>query len=193
MTLRRVLSLMLCGGLAACAAVTPPGPKTAAPVAATVEWIHPLIDGYGGVHPNAELPIRPEPDIDYKIFVDVVHVNPDHGQLADSLDRLARLVNLMAYAGVPPEHVHIAALLDGGAGLLALTDEAYRKRFKVGNPNLALLHLLKTHGVMLMLCSQAMAEANLSQSDFSPDATVTLSALTDPVVFGQRGYSYVQL
>jgi intracellular sulfur oxidation DsrE/DsrF family protein len=157
------------------------------------EWVYPVISGYGGVHPGPNLPIRPEPGIEYKIIVDVVHPNPDPAKLSNSLDRLARLVNLMAYAEVPPEHVHIVAVLDEGAGLLALTNESYRKRFKVDNPNLALLHQLKLHGVELLICSQAMAGNKLVEHDFISDATVTLSALSDFVVFGQRGYSYMQL
>jgi intracellular sulfur oxidation DsrE/DsrF family protein len=157
------------------------------------EWVYPVISGYGGVHPGANLPIRPEPGIEYKIIVDVVHPNPDAAKLSNSLDRLARLVNLMSYAGVAPEHVHIVAVLDEGAGLLALTNESYRSRFKVDNPNLALLHQLKLHGVELMICSQAMAGNKLVERDFTSDATVTLSALTDFLVFGQRGYSYMQL
>jgi intracellular sulfur oxidation DsrE/DsrF family protein len=157
------------------------------------EWVYPVISGYGGVHPGANLPIRPETGIEYKIIVDVLHPNPDPAKLSNSLDRLARLVNLMSYAGVPPEQVHIVAVLDEGAGLLALTNESYRSRFKVDNPNLALLHLLKIHGVELLICSQAMAGNKLVERDFTADATVTLSALSDFVVFGQRGYSYMQL
>jgi intracellular sulfur oxidation DsrE/DsrF family protein len=159
----------------------------------STEWVYPVISGYGGVHPGPNLPIHPEPGTEYKIIVDVVHPNPDPAKLSNSLDRLARLVNLMGYAGVPAEHVHVVAVLDEGAGLLALTNESYRSRFKVDNPNLALLHQLKLHGVELMICSQAMASNKLVERDFTADATVTLSALSDFVVFGQRGYSYMQL
>jgi intracellular sulfur oxidation DsrE/DsrF family protein len=159
----------------------------------STEWVYPVISGYGGVHPGPNLPIRPEPGTEYKTIVDVVHPNSDPAKLSDSLDRLARLVNLMSYTGVPPEHVHIAAVLNEGAGLLALTNDVYRSRFKVDNPNLALLHQLKLHGVELMICSQAMASNKLVERDFTSDATVTLSALSDFVVFGQRGYSYMQL
>jgi intracellular sulfur oxidation DsrE/DsrF family protein len=159
----------------------------------STEWLYPVISGYGGVHPGANLPIRPEPGIEYKIIVDVVHTNPDPAKFSSSLDRLARLVNLMGYAGIPAEHVHMVAVLDEAAGLLALTNESYRNRFKVDNPNLALLHQLKIHGVELMICSQAMAGNKLVERDFTSDATVTLSALSDFVVFGQRGYSYMQL
>jgi len=38
-----------------------------------------------------------------------------------------------------------------------------------------------------------MAEMNLHDSDLGPDITVSLSALSDFVVYGQQGYSYMQL
>ena len=156
-------------------------------------WVYPVIHGYGGVHPRSDLPSKLSADIDYKIIVDVVHGDPNPSQVLGSLARLARLVNLMAYAGIPRAHVHIAAVIEDMAGFSALTDDAYRTRFKVYNPNLVLLHELKSAGVELMVCGQALAENNWSDGDVTPDVTVTLSALTDFVVYEQRGYSFMQL
>jgi len=160
---------------------------------ATTTWLYPAVEGYGGVHPRPNVPIRPDPAAQYKIVVDVVHTSAGPAKIANSLIRLARLVNLMAYSAVPHDHIHIVAVLDERAGLLALTNAAYRQRFKVDNPNLVLLHRLKAAGVDLLVCSQAMAEAGLADSAIAPDVTVTLSALTDFVVFGERGYSYLRL
>ncbi len=156
-------------------------------------WVYPAIPGYGGVRPRPDLPSHLSSGTDYKILVDVIHGNSEHTQVMDSLVRLARLVNLMAYAGIPRDHVDIAAVLEDMAGYAVLTNEAYRKQFNVDNPNLALLHELKSSGVELMVCAQALAENRWPDSDVSPDVTVTLSALTDFVVYGQRGYSYLQL
>jgi intracellular sulfur oxidation DsrE/DsrF family protein len=80
-----------------------------------------------------------------------------------------------------------------GQGLLALTNATYRTRFKVDNPNLALLHQLKVSGVQLLVCSQAMTEAGFAEDAMTPDVTISLSALTDFAVFGQQGYSYMRL
>ena len=156
-------------------------------------WTYPVIQGYGGVRPRPDLPSNLSPGVDYKVIVDVLHGDQNHAQVLNSLVRLARLVNLMAYAGIPRDHVHISAVLEDMAGYSVLTNDAYRKLFNVDNPNLALLHQLKSAGVDLMVCAQALAENNWSDSDVSPDVTVTLSALTDFVVYGQRGYSYMQL
>lgn len=156
-------------------------------------WIYPVIPKFGAVHPRPDAAVQPDPNVDYKVFVDVVSTGDDHTKPMESLERLARLVNLMGFAKVPPEHVHIVALLDKMAGIAALTNGQYRKNFKVDNPNLDILHALKKAGVTLMVCSQALAGRGLKDSDVDPSVTVTLSGLTDPVVYGQRGYTFMQL
>lgn len=172
------------------AAATP-----AAKAAPAVTWVYPLVPKFGGVHPRPDVDMQLDPKADYKVFVDVVSADPGSDQPYHSLQRLARLVNLMGYAKMPPSHVHIVALLDREAGLAALTDDAYRRHDKKspGNPNLPLLHALQKAGVKLMVCSQAMAGMGLQDSDIDPSVTITLSGLTDPVIYGQRGYTFMQL
>ena len=157
------------------------------------EWVYPVIKGVGGVHPRPDLPVRPDPKVDYHIFVNIVSKQRDPSGRYGSLIRLARLVNLMAYAKVPPDHVHIVALFDSQAGYAALTDKFFRKSFHADNPNLAIVHALKQAGVQLLVCSQALAENNLPDNAVDPDVTITLSALSDMVVYGQKGYIYMQL
>jgi len=168
-------------------------PKAESTPAKAPEWVYPLIPGFGGVHPRPDLPVRPDPSVNYKIFVDVVSHNRDPAGRFEGLQRLARLVNLMAYAKVPPQHVHIVALLDGASAMAAVSNDFYRKNFKGDNPNLALVQALKKAGVALLVCGQGLAENGMPDSVVSPDATVTLSALTDVVIYGQRGYIYMQL
>jgi intracellular sulfur oxidation DsrE/DsrF family protein len=156
-------------------------------------WVYPAIAGHGGVHPSETLPFRPVPSQEYRIIIDVASASDDPAKVANSLERLARLVNLLAYAGVPPANTHLVAVLDERAGLLALSNAVYRTRFKVDNPNLGLLHQLKVSGVQLLVCSQALAEAAYSDDAVTPDVTISLSALTDFAIFGQQGFSYMRL
>ena len=160
---------------------------------AETTWIYPVIAKFGAVHPRADAAVQPDPNVDYKIFVDVVSGEDDHTRPLASLDRLARLVNLMAFAKVPPSHVHIVALLDEKAGTAALSNATYRQRYHMDNPNVTVLQALKQAGVQLLVCSQALAGQGLPDSAVDPSITVTLSALTDPVVYGQRGYTYMRL
>lgn len=156
-------------------------------------WIYPVIAKFGGVHPRADAAVRPDPKVNYKIFVDVISDERNPAGQYEALIRLARLVNLMAYAKVPPEHVHIVALLDGMTGWAAATDAIYQQQYKANNPNLPIVHALKKAGVRLLVCSQALAEHDLPDSAVDPDVTISLSALTDPVVYGQKGYIYMRL
>ena len=84
--------------------------------------------------------MQPDPQADYKVIVDVVHGNDDPSKISHALQRLARTVNVLGSAGVPPDHVHIVAVLDGKAAFAAGSNALYRKHFKVDNPNLAILH-----------------------------------------------------
>ena len=169
------------------------GRPAAAASAPEVTWVYPVIKEFGEVHPRPDAAVQPDPAADYKVIVDVVRGNKDHHAVLGSLQRLARTVNLMGLAGVPPSHVHIVAVLEGEAAYAAASNARYRKVFKTDNPNLPILHALKQAGVQLLVCAQALAEMNLHDSDVGPDISVSLSALSDFVVYGQRGYSYMQL
>ena len=166
---------------------------TSATKPAPADWIYPVIPKFGGVHPRADLPEQPDPTAHYKVFVDVVSGSKNRAEVLGSLERLARLVNLMGYAKVPASHIQIVALVERGATPAVFGNAAYHQRFDMDNPNLAILHALKKAGVHLMVCSQALAGMGLADNEVSPDVTVTLSALTDAVVYGQRGYTYMQL
>lgn len=162
--------------------------------ASSMTWVHPVIADYGRVYPRPDAAVQPDPTVDYKVFVQVTGDQKHPREALPALDRLARLVNLMALSKVPSSHVHIVALLDGEAALAAATDTTYKQLTKVAkNPNLPLVHALKQAGVQMLVCGQAMAEHNLPDSAVVPDVTVTLSALTDFVVYGQKGYSFIPL
>ncbi|MEO9078707.1 MAG: hypothetical protein ABI268_05285, partial [Rhodanobacter sp.] len=84
---------------------------TATATTPTTTWVYPVIKGYGKVHPRADAAVQPDPNAEYKVIVDVVTGNKDRGAVLGSLQRLARIVNLMGFAKVPPSQVHIVAVL----------------------------------------------------------------------------------
>jgi intracellular sulfur oxidation DsrE/DsrF family protein len=166
---------------------------TAASERGVMLWVYPVIKHFGGVHPRPDLATGLTPSSEYKVIADIVRGDPDRTRALASLQRLARLVNLFAYAGVPAAHVHVAAVIEGEVASAILTDTAYRSRFNLDNPNLELLHELRKAGVELMVCAQTLAESGVPDSDVSPDVAVSLSALTDFAAYEARGYSYLQL
>lgn len=177
-------------------AVSPASNAADAPAAkakSDVTWVYPVIPKFGAVHPRPDAAAQLDPNADYKVFVDVVSTPKNMGEAFPALWRLARLVNLMGYARVPPDHVHIVALLDEKAAAAAFSNAIYQKRFKKDNPNLEILHALHKAGVTLLICGQMMAGAGFADSDIDPSVTVSLSALSDPVVYEHEGYTYMRL
>lgn len=169
-------------------------PARAGDAAPATTWLHPVIAHYGRVHPRPDAAVQPDPSVDYKVFAQVTSDGGHPDKVMPALDRLARLVNLMGLSKVPPSHVHIVALLDGQASVAGATDSTYQRLTKVAkNPNLPLIHALKKAGVQLLVCGQALAEHGLPDSAVAPDVTITLSALTDTVVYQQKGYGFLQL
>lgn len=160
---------------------------------AAMHWIYPVIPKFGAIHPRPDAAVQPDPGADYKVFVDVVSTGADHAKPLPALDRLARIVNMMGYAKVPPAHLHIVALLDEGAAIAGWSNATYRSKFHIDNPNLEIVHALRKAGVQLLVCSQALAGQGLADSAVDPAVTVSLSGVTDPVIYGQRGYSYMRL
>ncbi|WEN14031.1 DsrE family protein [Rhodanobacter sp. AS-Z3] len=184
---------ILAMSLASCATTPKAEPRAEMrPLPGTV-WINPVIKDFGEVHPRPDAAVQPDPNAEYKVIVDVVHGSDDHTAVLGSLQRLARTVNLLGYAKVPSNHVHIVAVIEGQATFATASNATYRKFFKVDNPNLKILHELKQAGVELFVCGQALAEGGLVDTDVGPDITVSLSALSDFVVYGHLGYSYMQL
>ena len=168
-------------------------PAAAATASSTTTLMYPLIPKFGGVYPLKNVDAQPDPNAEFKIVVDVTSTGAEQGQPYASLERLARLVNLLSYSGVPPERMHIVALLDRSAGVAAFTNATSRKYFKQDNPNLEILRALKKAGVKLLVCGQMLAEGGMTEKDIDPSVTVALSALTVPVFYEQQGYSYMQL
>jgi intracellular sulfur oxidation DsrE/DsrF family protein len=185
--------ILVAGSLSSFAETASTTSTTSAGAPGATIWIHPLLKRYGGVHPRPDLAASLPAGLEYKVIADVVHGSADHDRALGSLQRLARLANLLAYAGVPQAHVHIAAVIEGEATSATLKNEAFRKRFKVDNPNLELLSELKRSGIQLMVCAQTLAENDVLDSDISSDVTITLSALTDLATYEARGYGYLQL
>ncbi len=84
------------------------------------------------------------------------------------------------------------ALIERQASPAVFGNAMYRQHFEVDDANLEILHALKAAGVHLLVCSQTLAGMGVADSEVSPDVTVTLSAFTAAVVYGQRGCSHMQ-
>lgn len=148
----------------------------------------PVIAGFGAVF-AVPSPGFPAPvDLTYKVRFDVSAAGASADAVNPAIDTLARFLNMHARAGVPAERMHLALVLHGTAGKDALDHAAYRARYGVDNPNVALLEALKGAGVRIYLCGQTAAARGLGFTSLASPVTLALSAMTVHTALAAEGY-----
>ena len=160
--------------------------------AAEVQWSNPVIKGYGKIVPLPNAAMQPDKNADYKIVFNL-QTGGDPDKVNLSLERVARAVNLFASAGVPQSHLHLVVVIHGTATPIVLDSAHYQEKFKLENPNIALIDALEKAGVKVAVCGQALAGNKFPQEWVYPKIENTLSAITDIVILEKKGYVLIPL
>jgi intracellular sulfur oxidation DsrE/DsrF family protein len=168
-------------------------PAALATTAANGQWVFPVIKNFGGVHPPPYAAVQPDAEATYQAFFYVTCASSSPSKVNPGLEHLARAVNVMAASGVPLSQLHYVALIHVKAAFSVLRDPYYHLLKGTDNPNLVLLHELHKAGVRLLVCGQALAAMKVRQSWIDPDGEVSLSALSDEIIYGDKGYAFVDL
>ena len=162
----------------------------ASPVAAQQENFHPgpAIERYGKIASvDADMEI-PKGTV-FRIAMDVSE-QAELGKVNKGIERVARLVNMLAAAGIPKEDVHIALVVHGGAVIDLLKPTAYAARREgEESANTALLAALLENDVEIYLCGQAAAAHGVAKGDVVAGVEMALSAITAHALLQQQGYT----
>jgi intracellular sulfur oxidation DsrE/DsrF family protein len=156
-------------------------------------WTTPITEGYGKIHYLPDAAYRPRPDKTYKVVFALSQGSKAPTDLNGALWHVARAVNLYAAAGVPLNHLKFVAVAYGAATPLVLNDAQYRTAYGVPNPNLALIEKLRSAGVDVSVCGQAVAEHKYQYDWVDKSVTLTLSALTTITTLENEGYGLMQM
>ena len=148
----------------------------------------PVVADFGAVYvvPNPGLPTPMLQEL--KIRFDVSETPADVKTVSPQLETAARFLNMHAKAGVSPERLKVAVVVHGDAAKDVLSNEAYRKRHGIDNPNLALLEALKRAGARLYLCGQTAGSRGITASEMAAPVQMALSAMTAHLVLNAEGY-----
>lgn len=152
---------------------------------------YPRIHGAGGVLPVGPNALMPSATADHRLYIDVDSDGPHRGDVNARLHTAAKLLNLYALAGVPDDKVHMVVLFYGHGVDLALSDQAYEKKFGHPNPNANLLSQLRQANVRMVVCGQALGHQNFVAENIRPGMTLALSALTAREELQAAGYGPV--
>jgi intracellular sulfur oxidation DsrE/DsrF family protein len=151
-----------------------------------------IIKDYGQTF-NVENPnIKTDLDANHKIIFDVTQSSEDKSVVNKYIETAARFLNMHAKAGLKPEQLHVAMTLHGGAWQDVVTNEAYKEKFGVDNPNFELINQLTEAGVDIILCGQTAGARGLNKTNVNPNVKFALSAMTALLQYQNNGYRFLK-
>ncbi|GAB5526813.1 MAG: hypothetical protein Roseis2KO_46850 [Roseivirga sp.] len=153
-------------------------------------WVNPLIKNYGRILDLEEVELKPDPDREYKILIELVHKMDKPKRLNFSANNIARLINLHAVGGVKPENLKVAVVVHAQATNSVINDAAYQKKYEVESPYVDFYKELSDAGVELVVCGQSLNLFGQKPEDVLPGVKIATSALTAVSTYQLRGYAY---
>ncbi len=154
--------------------------------------VFPVIKNYGGIFEVPDAVEKPAADFPYNIMIELVTGADEPKQLNNSLNNIARLINLHAIGGVPPENLSVVVAIHGEAAYSILDNQQYREKYKTDNPNLALYAALSEAGVKLFVCGQSLVARNIDRKRMAPEIAIATSMLTVVTTHQLKGYAYLK-
>ena len=137
----------------------------------------PIVDKYGGIY-EYEGSEQPDPEMEYKIVIDLKSPQDDKTKINSGLNNVARMMNLHGLGGVNSENLAVSVVIHGSATYTITTNEAYQERYGVDNPNIPLITELKKAGAKIYVCGQSLIGRKYAPEEMNPEITVGLSMLT---------------
>jgi intracellular sulfur oxidation DsrE/DsrF family protein len=159
---------------------------------------NPAIKGAGSIYPTPNATNKPNPQSTYKIVFALAGGSKSPGQVSDSLQQLARTVNLYASAGVPSSHTKYAGVVTLQGATILLDNKIYKNAYNVDNPNLKIVKQLKEKGVKFYMDEQTIDSlrekySDLKDSDFDESVPRVQSAITTIIGLQKQGYILMML
>ncbi len=151
----------------------------------------PVIKDFGGVYKINKPDLLLEKNKKYKVIFDVYTDGKNNKKLNSSINTIARFLNMHAQNNIKPEYLDIVLVLHGAATKNALSDDAFKKEFKIKNPNTELIKALKKADVKIYVCGQSFAYKGYQKKDMSKNIKLSLSALTALVEYQSQGYQLI--
>ena len=154
------------------------------------KWANPIIKGYGQILDLEKVDVKPDPNMDYKILIELVFDMEKPARTNFSATNVARLINLHAIGGVKKENLNVAVVIHAAATNTVINNEAYQKKYETDNPYLDLYKELAEAGVELIVCGQSLELYKNKAVDVVPHVKIATSALTAVSTYQLKGYAY---
>ena len=162
------------------------------PTTVSAQTSAPRIAGYGAIAPLSGDETRAEPGLRYRLVFNVTKAAATPDKVNPSLDKVARLLNLLDRDGIRPAPGDIVVIVHGAATPIVTNSTVYAAKTKARlNPNLDLIEKLSEAGVTVAVCSQALHAGRISAKQLAPAVRVDLSAMTTLAALKLRGWALI--
>lgn len=153
------------------------------------EMVNPIIKDFGGIMNAPHATEKPDPNMQYKVVIDIATGDSNPSEAMYSLVNVSRLLNLHAMGGVPKENLHIVLAIHASAIWSVLDNEAYKAKYDVDNPHIRLFKELEEAGVKIFACSQSLMGRSIDHNKLAPGVEVATSMLTTMTTYQLKGYA----
>lgn len=152
----------------------------------------PIIENYGKVWSidNPEYSI--DKDTEFKVVFDIMNSPEDTNQLNASIETAARFLNMHAQSGVSKDQMKVALVVHNKASKDIITNEAYKKRYGISNPNAEMVQELMDAGVQFIFCGQSSLSRNFPIEETIDGVQLSLSAMTALIQLQNEGYRLIK-
>ncbi len=147
---------------------------------------HPTIKNYGGIYAVPEATVLPDPDLQYKIVIDLYSGAEKPGELNPALNNVARMINLHAIGGAA-KGMEVVLAIHGQANDIVMDNGSYVDRYGVDNPNIELIKDLKRAGVKLSVCGQSLLASKVAPSEVLREVEIATSMTT----YQLKGFAFL--
>ena len=162
------------------------------PTTLSAQTSAPRIAGYGAIAPLTGGETRAEPALTYRLVFNVTKAAATPDKVNPSLDKVARLLNLLGRDNILPAPGDIVVIVHGAATPIVANSTAYAAKTKAKlNPNLELIAKLRDAGVTVAVCSQALHANRIPAKQLAPGVRVDLSAMTTLAALQLRGWAFI--
>jgi len=125
----------------------------------------------------------------YKAVYDATKAAKDSTQILPALNMAGSELNALGVCKIPITKAKFVIVFHGSAINGILSNESYKEKYNIDNPNLKVLGELKAAGVKLYVCGQNLRAENIDFKRISPDVTIASDALIVLITFQNQGYA----
>ena len=152
----------------------------------------PIITEFGAVYAVDNTDFKIDTSNDFKAVFDVSTTPVGHKKINAYIETAARFLNMHTQAGVISDKLKIAVVVHSLAAKDVLTNEAYRKRYNIDNPNLKLVNALLDAGGQVIICGQSAISRKISKEELIDGVQLSISAMTALVQLQNNNYRLIQ-